>query len=67
MQHRGGQLTKKSVQRTLREMPDSFRTEDLIERLILLSKIEAGLADAKTGRTLTIDEMREHIRAKWSK
>jgi len=60
-------LTKKGVLRTLREMPDTFRTEDLIERLILLSKIEAGLADAKAGRTLTIDEMGGHIRAKWAK
>lgn len=60
-------LTKKGVLHTLREMPDSFRTEDLIERLILLSRIEAGMADAKAGRTLTIEQMREHIRARWSK
>lgn len=67
MRTKQSKLTKKGVLRTLREMPDTFHTEELIERLILLSKVEAGMADAKAGRTLSIEEMREHIQAKWAK
>jgi predicted transcriptional regulator len=48
-------------------MPDTFHTEELIERIILLSKVKAGMADAKAGRTLSMEEMREQIQAKWAK
>ena len=67
MRTKESRLTKKGVLRTLKDMPESFNTEELIERLILLGKVEAGMADAKAGRTLSMEEMREHIRARWSK
>lgn len=67
MRTKESRLTKKGVLRTLKEMPETFNTEELIERLILLSKVEAGMGDANAGRTLSIEEMREHIRARWSK
>ncbi len=60
-------LTKKAVLRTLKEMPERFAAEDLIERIVLLQKVEEGMADAKAGRVFTLDEMRAHIQAKWSK
>jgi len=62
MRTKQNRLTKKGVLRTLKEMPETFNTEELIERLILLSKVEAGMADARAGRTLSIEEMRAHIR-----
>lgn len=67
MRTKESRLTKKGVLRTLKDMPETFQTEELIERLILLSKVEAGKADALAGRTMTMDKMREHIRARWSK
>ncbi len=67
MRTKESRLTKKGVLRTLKDMPETFNTEELIERLILLGKVEAGMADAKAGRTLSMEEMREHIRARWSK
>lgn len=60
-------LTKKAVLKTLREMPERFAAEDLIERIVLLQKVEEGIADAKAGRIFTLDEMRAHIQAKWSR
>lgn len=67
MPSKESRLSKKAVLRTLRDMPENFVAEDLIERIILLNKIERGIADAKAGRTLTLDEMREHIRERWAK
>lgn len=60
-------LSKKAVMRTLREMPERFAAEELIERIVLLQKVEEGMADVKAGRVFTLDEMRAHIQMKWSK
>lgn len=60
-------LSKKAVLRTLKEMPEQFDADELIERIVLLQKVEEGLADAKAGRVLTMAEMRAHIERKWSK
>lgn len=60
-------LTKRSVLRTLKELPERFDADELIERIVLLQKIEEGLTDAKAGRTLSLAEMRAHIERKWSK
>jgi hypothetical protein len=67
MNSKASRLTKKGVLRTLKEMPETFGTEELIERIILLSKVEAGIADAKAGRVLSLDEMRAHIRDRLQK
>lgn len=60
-------VTKSSVLKTLKELPDRFDVDDLIERLVLLQKVEEGVADAKAGKVLTLAEMRSHIERKWSK
>ena len=48
-------------------MPDHFDADELIERIVLLQKIEEGVADAEAGRTFSLEEMRAHIEAKWRK
>jgi predicted transcriptional regulator len=45
-------------------MPDQFRLEELVDRLILLEKIAAGMADLETGRTVTLAEAKMRF-AKW--
>lgn len=60
-------LSKEAVLLTLKEMPDRFDADELIERIVLLQKVEEGLADAKAGRVLSMAEMRAHIERKWPK
>ncbi|MFT3884095.1 MAG: hypothetical protein QM724_01310 [Flavobacteriales bacterium] len=48
-------------------MPERFDADELIERIVLLQKVEEGLADAKAGRVLSMAEMRAHIERKWLK
>lgn len=60
-------LTKRSVLKTLKELPERFDVDELIERIVLLQKVEEGIADAKAGRVHTIAEMRSHIERKWPK
>ena len=60
-------LSKKSVLLTLKDLPDPFPAEDLIERLLLLQKVERGLADVRAGRTKSQDEVKEALAQRWSK
>ncbi|HMU15280.1 MAG: hypothetical protein JST41_11670 [Bacteroidetes bacterium] len=60
-------LSKRAVLKSLKELPERFDADELIERIVLLQKIEEGLSDAKAGRVLTSLTMKAHIDAKWSK
>ncbi len=57
-------LTKEKLIQTIRELTDSFSAEDLIERIILLQKIEVGMDQSKSGQLHTTDEAREKLK-KW--
>ena len=59
-------LTKKQVLATLKDLPEKFSAEDLIERIILLQKIEIGLEQSAAGKTYTTAEARAKLK-KWSK
>ncbi|MCB9247014.1 MAG: hypothetical protein H6606_11375 [Flavobacteriales bacterium] len=54
-------LTKEKIQKQLADMPDEFSLEELIDRLILLDKIEQGLEDSLTGRTISHEDMKKEI------
>lgn len=59
-------LDKKTVLKSIRSMPDKFSLDDVVDRMMLLSAIEEGLADVKAGRTMTLTEAKKHF-AKWLK
>jgi predicted transcriptional regulator len=54
-------LTKKKIQQQLAEMPEEFSLDELIDRLIIIDKIEEGLNDTMEGRTISNDEMKKEI------
>lgn len=60
-------LSKKSVLRTLKDLPDTFAAEDLIERLLLLQAVERGMADVKAGRVKTQAEAKAVLATRWRK
>lgn len=59
-------LTKEKVISYVAEFPDQFTIDDLVEKLILIEKIETGIAQTKQGMVLSIDEMKEKIKL-WRK
>jgi hypothetical protein len=59
-------LDKKKVLKSIKELPDSFSLDELIDRIILLQKIEIGLEQSKSGRTLTNVEAKSKLK-KWLK
>ena len=47
-------------------MPDKFSVDDVVDRMIILEKIERAIADSEAGRTYTLAEAKKR-HAKWLK
>ncbi len=59
-------LTKKKLLSTLKNLPEKFSMEEVIDRIILLQKIEIGLEQSGTGKTLSSKEAKAKLK-KWLK
>lgn len=59
-------LIKEKVLEAIQSLPAQFSIDDLVERLIVLHKIETGLQQAAEGKTLTTQEAKEKLQ-KWLK
>lgn len=59
-------LTKEEVLKTVNDLPGEFSFEDILDRLMLLNKIDIGLEQSNNGETLSTKEAEESL-AKWLK
>ncbi|MCC7027017.1 MAG: hypothetical protein IT265_08680 [Saprospiraceae bacterium] len=57
-------ITKVMVNDQIKEMPDEFTLDELIERLLIVEKINQGLTELKQGKIITEDELDQRM-AKW--
>lgn len=57
-------MKKESAIGTIKELPNEFQLEDLIERLIVIEKVEQGLDQLNKGKTVTHEKVKELSR-KW--
>lgn len=60
-------MNKSKVIETLEQLPNEFTTEELIDKLLFVDKVEKGLHDIEEGKSISLDEARERFIAKWSK
>ncbi len=70
MRRREVLLDKMKVLRSVSLMPDRFSLDEFVDRMIILEKIERGLADIEAGRTFTLEEVKkrfDHILTKGTK
>lgn len=49
---------------TVKELPQEFELDELIERLVLVEKVEKGLQQIDQGKTISHDQVKEMIK-KW--
>lgn len=49
---------------TVKEFPQEFELEDLIERLVFVEKVEKGLQQIDQEKTISHDQVKEMIK-KW--
>jgi predicted transcriptional regulator len=57
-------LTKEMVLQSLAKMPAQFTVDELLEKIIFLSKIEAGLKDIDAGKVHKHEEILDLITRK---
>jgi hypothetical protein len=49
---------------TVKEFPQEFELEDLIERLVFVEKVEKGLQQVQQGKTIPHEQVKEMTK-KW--
>ncbi|MFM7091156.1 MAG: hypothetical protein ACKOZZ_10155 [Bacteroidota bacterium] len=59
-------ITKKQLKETIEKLPEEFSLEDLMDRLILLDKIERAEKESERGETITEEELDKELE-KWFK
>lgn len=59
-------MQKSTIINTLNEFPSKFNLDDFLEKLIVIEKIDEGMEEAKTGKTISHDKVKKMV-AKWHK
>lgn len=59
-------MKKTTVINALSELPNEFILDKLLDRLLVIEKIEVGLKEAKAGKTVS-HEVAKKIISKWQK
>ncbi len=54
-------ITKDKAIEVIKSLPEEFSIKELMDRLILLKKIETGLRQAERGETFTTDQAKKMI------
>jgi len=59
-------ITKKKLEEQIKSLPDQFSIEELIDKLILIEKIETANEQSKNKKVITEKELNDEIE-KWFK
>lgn len=54
-------LTKDKVKELVEQMPETFSVDDLVERVLLLQKIEAAQSEIENGEGLDWEEVKKEM------
>ena len=57
-------ITKTKLLEFIQNLPEEFSIDELIERLVVIQKIEEGQKQSREGRTNTTEEARQKL-GKW--
>ena len=59
-------MTKEKVIDSIKELPEQFDLDVLLERLLFIEKVEKGLEQAKKGEVVSHEEIKQMV-DKWRK
>ena len=54
-------MNKANVIATLNSLPEVFKTEELIEKLLFIEKVEKGQQDVMEGKTIPFEEVKKRF------
>ncbi|WP_340103248.1 hypothetical protein [Rhodohalobacter sp. 8-1] len=57
-------ISKKNVIQGLEKLPEHFSIDDLLDRLLLIEKIETGLTQSENDETVSTEDAKKHLE-KW--
>lgn len=60
-------MNKTTVIETLDNLPNEFSTEELMDRLLFIDKVERGMKDAKESKVISLEEAKTRMDKKWLK
>ena len=58
-------MRRERVIETIKDLPNEFNLETLIERLIFIDKVEKGIKQTEEGKTISHAEVKQKV-SKWS-
>lgn len=59
-------LTKDKIKKSIDTLPDNLTVDQVIDRMIMLDKIEQGLKNVEDGNVYTTEEVKDKLN-KWLK
>jgi len=59
-------LTKEKLNKTIKNLPDSFTIDELNDQLIFIEKVEDGYQQSEEGKVISNEDVKSMI-DKWSK
>jgi hypothetical protein len=59
-------IVKDKLVKSIKEMPDKFSLDELLDRIVFLQKVEIGLVQSKTGKINSTAKAKEKL-SKWLK
>jgi uncharacterized membrane protein len=55
-------IAKNKLVKSIQEMPDQFSLEELLDKIVFIQKVEAGLEQSKNGKTISSAKAKEVLR-----
>jgi len=59
-------MNREKAIETIKEFPQEFDLDELMERLVFVEKVENGLVQLREGKTISHQEVKELVK-KWQK
>ncbi len=60
------ETAKQNALRAIEQLPEESTYEDIMERLLFVQKVEAGLEDVRQGKVVSHEEVKDRLAA-WLK
>jgi len=57
-------ITKENLNQAVKSLPDIFSIDELLDKLILINKVEHSLKQSDAGKTITTDQLKKRLE-KW--
>ena len=58
-------MRKTQILETLEGLPEEFTIDELVDKLIIIEKINKGLRDIEDGRSMSHEEAKKKVMGKW--